>query len=90
LQRELEANLAWVRQNVPDLRGIRVKRWTDLPPRPQLPEVIIQAHVEYSPALLKGKPIEWAWMEWALQTFAVPFPFKRFRFQPRFRPVTEE
>jgi hypothetical protein len=90
LQRELEANLDWVRQNVPQLRGIRVTRWTDLPKLARPPEIIVQAHMEFSPASLKGQPIEWTWLDWAVKALAFPVPFRCFRFHISFRPVTEE
>jgi hypothetical protein len=95
LQRELEANLDWVRRNVPRLHGIRVTRWVDRvpppPPPPRPPEIIIQAHRQFVPGMLTMPPIEWAWLEWALKTFAFPFPFKRFQLDTlQFDPFTEE
>jgi hypothetical protein len=89
LQQELEANLEWVRHNVPELQRVRVKRWLSRVTEPPTPMLVIQALREFVPARLKEPPIEWSWLAWGLQTFPDPV-FRRFNLDTTCGPLSEE
>jgi hypothetical protein len=70
MQRELEQMLDWARQNVADLRGVRVALGGPLIYRDERPTVILWAHRDW-PADKGPLPlVEWEWAGWKAQTFA--------------------
>ena len=68
MQRELDVMLDWVRNNVPDLRGIQV-----IPSSIRRPlkanQVFIMAHRTWDDENPPTDLIEWDWAGWKAQTF---------------------
>jgi hypothetical protein len=85
LQRALEQNLDWVRQNVENLQGIHVELFCDRVYSGGRTLVFINAH--YRPP---GEPpfpfIQWDWAAWAMKTLS-PEALDVFRLSPAYHPM---
>jgi hypothetical protein len=71
MRRELEVMLDWVRQNVPDLQGIRVANGVSR--NPHLANLVfIHAHRSAASSNAETDLIDWDFICWKSQRFPIP------------------